>query len=54
MNFDVVIPNGNEKQLISTAKNLGFDGLIALYEKPPKEINEKNFNLFKFCEQKRT
>jgi len=43
MNIDVVIPNGNEKQLISTAKNLGFDGLIILYEKPPKEINEKNF-----------
>ncbi len=33
MKFDVVIPNGNEKELLVRAKLLGIDKLIAIYPK---------------------
>jgi len=38
--IDIVIPNGNEEELIIRAKTLGYSGLIMLYQ--PKEFSEKS------------
>jgi len=37
--IDIVIPNGNEEELIAAGKRLGYSGLILLYH--PKEFPEK-------------
>lgn len=42
MIYDIVFPNNNEQEFINQMDNLGYDGLIFIYEKQlPKNIQKK-------------